>query len=502
MNKLKKQLEDRRNRTITVALVMVFLTLLVGCSLSSNIWSPCAPQLDDSVFRYVGMVMQNGGIPYKDTFDHKGPLIYLINYLGLYIDPNGIWFFELAGIFFTALMTYKSLSLFVDLVPSLLGTSLVILQLYSYLGGGNYTEEYALSFITCSLYIYIDYFLKGETSRLKLVACGACFMAVMLLRANMIAVWIVFSLAVLADEIRSNSKKWIEYLVYFALGAGTLLIPFIIYFAINDAMGDFWEDYIIFNLSYTGTSVVSKEEAIRTFLWSAPCAISVIVSGIRILTKNNGIKIDIINLLYIALCVYMIGMGGRTYNHYGIILIPLTIIPIARVLQYVCEKGMKKRLVAGAAIALAIMCLPWLNQTLNKGINTTSPEQTLEGIISTFIRENTDEDDLIIQCGHKDVFYVLSDRMAASRYSYPLPIAQVNNEVYDEFFYDLEMNKPIVIITDSSDEQGQLDYTEINRRLEVFLNTHRYVQGPTIETYSLYFAPGSMLASERLDIKD
>ena len=32
---------------------------------------------DSSVFRTVAMVMQQGGMPYLDSFDHKGPLLFV-----------------------------------------------------------------------------------------------------------------------------------------------------------------------------------------------------------------------------------------------------------------------------------------------------------------------------------------------------------------------------------------------------------------------------------------
>ena len=46
---------------------------------------------DSSVFITVAAVMKNGGMPYLDTFDHKGPLLYIINYTGLKLcDYKGI----------------------------------------------------------------------------------------------------------------------------------------------------------------------------------------------------------------------------------------------------------------------------------------------------------------------------------------------------------------------------------------------------------------------------
>ena len=40
--------------------------------------------IDYSVFRYVALLIREGKVLYRDVFDHKGPLLYFINYLEKY----------------------------------------------------------------------------------------------------------------------------------------------------------------------------------------------------------------------------------------------------------------------------------------------------------------------------------------------------------------------------------------------------------------------------------
>ena len=52
---------------------------------------------DSSVFLYIGKMMQNGYVPYRDLFDHKGILLYFIQFLGNVITPGsftGMWLLE------------------------------------------------------------------------------------------------------------------------------------------------------------------------------------------------------------------------------------------------------------------------------------------------------------------------------------------------------------------------------------------------------------------------
>ena len=36
---------------------------------------------DKEIFKYAGLVIAKGGVPYRDFFDHKPPLIFFLNYV-------------------------------------------------------------------------------------------------------------------------------------------------------------------------------------------------------------------------------------------------------------------------------------------------------------------------------------------------------------------------------------------------------------------------------------
>jgi hypothetical protein len=43
---------------------------------------------DHSIFAYIGWLMNRGFAPYRDVWDHKGPLLYYINDLGWKLTPG------------------------------------------------------------------------------------------------------------------------------------------------------------------------------------------------------------------------------------------------------------------------------------------------------------------------------------------------------------------------------------------------------------------------------
>ena len=63
---------------------------------------------DSSVFKTVALMMEHGYMPYKDSFDHKGPLLFIINFWGDRISGyRGVWVFEFLFMVTAFFMLYK-----------------------------------------------------------------------------------------------------------------------------------------------------------------------------------------------------------------------------------------------------------------------------------------------------------------------------------------------------------------------------------------------------------
>jgi hypothetical protein len=60
---------------------------------------------DSEVFRYIGMVIAKGGMPYRDVFDHKPPLIYLMAALTHFSGRTALWYLE-TGMLCLALLAF------------------------------------------------------------------------------------------------------------------------------------------------------------------------------------------------------------------------------------------------------------------------------------------------------------------------------------------------------------------------------------------------------------
>ena len=91
-------------------IVCFAISFLIVIHLNLSPFNSAVPGTDSSVFLYIGKAMHNGAIPYKELFDHKGILLYFIEYFGYLIgfgNQIGVWIIELINLLVTALVLFK-----------------------------------------------------------------------------------------------------------------------------------------------------------------------------------------------------------------------------------------------------------------------------------------------------------------------------------------------------------------------------------------------------------
>lgn len=190
---------------IIVYVFVVFCAFVMVLNASDNPLHIGNTYPDSSVFNYVARLILRGGMPYRDTFDHKGPLIYLIDALGLIINRQvGIWIIEFCFSLVTVLFAFKTARVLgCGHISSCVAVAVNVLTISYFFAGGNLVEEYACAFLMTSLYLFCKYFKTKEIKTIELVICGVSFAAVCLLRINMIALWVVMCVGVLVDRVKA-----------------------------------------------------------------------------------------------------------------------------------------------------------------------------------------------------------------------------------------------------------------------------------------------------------
>ncbi len=453
----------KKHKLGTLAITFTFIAAaLFAISVSpSSPFNRSEPVVDSSVFLTVGTQIKNGQMPYLDTFDHKGPFLYVINFLGVLINPtSGILIFEFIALFAALIYMYKISRLFVNKRAISWFLTLAVFSLYftlNIIDRGNLTEEYAFPFVAMALYEFIKYLMKGRTSLLRIFMVGVGFACVLMLRVNMVAIWGVFGVAILIKLIcEKKYKELLRFLLTFVAGAAVIIVPIMIWLISRGAFKSFIDVYLIFNAKYTkGGGLVSIYKTIEYFfkeiLLFAGWALSFVFLFIKN-TKNNKYAEWAFFIAY-TVAVLAACVSGRSYPHYGMVLIPLPIVAFSWLYKKILAEGDgRNALIIVVSLFLAFASyLPWM-KVVGTAAESFAHRSTGE-LVSTavlksceYIDKYTDPGDKIAVYGNMNYVYLRCNRLPASRYSYLFPIADVNLSILDEFFDDVVKNKPKVFV--------------------------------------------------------
>ncbi|WP_431212098.1 hypothetical protein ACQ86N_41130 [Puia sp. P3] len=221
------------------------LWFLLGASILMSL--PYAPPftfiIDDiEFFRYTGMAILKGQVPYRDFFDHKPPMIYFINAAGQAL--GGWWGLWLISTLFALVITWlfyrlcRQYRLTFPWVLPLLFNLMIRDNLVS--EGMHYTREYSTFFV---MLFFIA--LMGK-SKYRYFLIGLFAALTFFTQQDQILLLIPFLLyAVISNDELTFFTRCLQTAAGF-LSVTALLI---LYFAINHSLSWFWNDSFAFNFT-------------------------------------------------------------------------------------------------------------------------------------------------------------------------------------------------------------------------------------------------------------
>lgn len=338
MNKIKKISGLTGSQILTgLYIAAVGFLLLMICSRSSFLY-PMNNWDDVNSYFTMGKGMMNGLVIYRDLYEQKGPYLYFLYGLAYLISHRtfaGVFAFEVVAAAFFLLFAYKSMRLFCSrsaaliLLP-LLGACIYVSRSF-YWGGA--AEEFCLPFLAYALYCSLSVFRQKEVREpsLRMIfingICAGIVLQVKYTMAGFYAAWF-FMMMLIFIKSRSG-KKLLQACLVFAGAFLITMIPWIIYFGIHGALGDWYQVYIYNNLFiYTN---YSKTEESGNLLYSLLKVLynlagdnrsyfSFIVFGMAavLIDQRNGWMAKLNILLMSSLLFLNIFIGGSTLPYYSI----------------------------------------------------------------------------------------------------------------------------------------------------------------------------------------
>jgi hypothetical protein len=386
--------------------------------------------------------MAEGKLPYRDLFDHKGPLLYLIQRIGIGLTPGsytGVWMLELLSMAASARYILKLAGLVTENRTEAYLTVLAVLGACGWMvwQGGNFTEEFALPWIACAALICCSFFENGTYRPRDILLLGAGFAAVLLLRANMIAVWACYIPIILVLLLKEKRFSDLGRCTLLFLGGAILMtLPFVIWAAEAGFLRELWEDYILFNFRYTGSVAVGMRERVILVLlfvkvlW--PAAAALLISLILMPRR----KLLWYNLLFYTVSVVSASMSGRLYFHYAIVMLPAVVLPFACCFD-LASRLFRNRNGSGTvnpAVLLATCALLVAGAVSYRLVFSYSAE---DDHLTAYLKENTDAEDDVLIIGNSSWYYLMADRKTENRFFYQLPPVEISDGLRDEFYEEL-----------------------------------------------------------------
>lgn len=250
------EFERWRGKYAVLYSFLIAAITMTFCSRSSFL-APMNNWDDANSYFSMGKALFNGKVIYRDVLDQKGPMLYFIYGIAYLISNQnflGVYFIEIimAGIFLYG--CFKIMNLYMESKLSGLFLPLLSAVIYSSVSfwWGGSAEELCLPFFVWPLYFMLKYFREnsGNTiGRKEIAITGLCAGMVALIKFNSLGFFAAWMLVVvLIDFVAKEWKRLFGDCFWFLGWMLLLFVPWVIYFAINDALFFWYQGYIHYNV--------------------------------------------------------------------------------------------------------------------------------------------------------------------------------------------------------------------------------------------------------------
>ena len=335
----------------------LLIVLLLFLALDSLVKTPGN---DSQKFMYVAQGILEGDVPYLDRWDHKGPLIYLINLIGLVIDDAwGIWLVEGIFLLATVWLIFTVIKARFGVVVALFALVIFLFYYEWFVEGGNLTEQYALLFQFLALYLFTLTETRGARRNL-LMPIGILAALAFLLRPNLIGVWL--AIGIYWWIFRRDEA--LKLTLWSALGAMVVFLPVIAIFASVGGLYAFWDAVFVFNFIYSDTTFAARANVILDFMSRLDFLLPlVIVWGLGLgytLRKAPHDRLDglvIVAVLLLPIEIILMSLSGNIYFHYYLTVLPVLAILMGFFVHLIVKNQPFSALLTSFALLLGVSLL-------------------------------------------------------------------------------------------------------------------------------------------------
>ncbi|MGD9606541.1 MAG: ArnT family glycosyltransferase [Leucobacter sp.] len=459
---------------------------------------------DHWIFYYVGRNwIVEGGDLYVDAWDHKPPMIFLMNgimaaLLGGDIVLHRIWLtaFAVLDAWLFHLLAKRVLPGLLEGVRSRIDPVVAVrlsLLLYVFLrnlsqftNSGNNTEAYGVVLVLLLVLAFLKFTGGGAWWWLSLagLACGVLFW----FKGNFLIFGAAIGILLLVQGWRRPGRLILHVLAYIA-PIVLVALAWFAYFAARGTFDDFWIASFSFSAAYASSAwggTVSSN--IWLFIITAALFIPALVFFALYLrdarAQWRSPNYLLVGAMFLAGAL-LIGIVGSFYAFYLLIMMPFIVLVIMYGMLRLGSLGavLRNVLILGFIATLVVNYAFSTRQLLNTFTGAAQQDAIEQRQAAEYVREHTEPGERIFANQYGATFYQLADRRSASRFTSASWLLLDYRDGFgfgfnDIFIEEMEKNRaPYVVVGASTAElyaeNTQLDeyFAEHFQQVEAFGDT-------------------------------
>lgn len=497
INKSDSKILNNIKKYKEYAFLFIVVFILCLLTLYSSPLYKGLPDIDSSVFQVMGKGMLEHKIIYRDLFDHKGPIVYIINAMGFFINNKyGLFIIEFIIFYIGTIFVYKTSRIVLSKKLSIIVNLLYMLISFRYFYGGNYTEEYAITFMSIAMYFIIKILYNKEIDKkIYWIIIGATFTINLLIKPTYISIWMAFGIVQLISSIKDRKiKELIKNIGYIIIGVLIIFVPIMLYLIINNAVSSFIYAYINMNMKYSSSSIFEKIKAFvelsTRYKYNQYLLMMLISNIVLLFSKKINKRTKSFVTLFSVVSLILTAWAPNVYSHYLIQLAPCTILE-SIFLGYIIEQKIREKeilnykIIRELPINFIYICVI-IVATLNV-FKITSEHKWIflkQIKLHKIVIERVDEvnnylnkEDKILVLGNNSYYYLLLNRQPQFKYFFQYPIIEYDEKIREETEKYIIEKKPKVIIDEKYKNFatfGQKTFEQINGKKIVEEITQNY----------------------------
>ncbi|MHA8110664.1 glycosyltransferase family 39 protein [Lactobacillaceae bacterium Melli_B4] len=343
--------------------ITAFITTTSPMFAFNNSW-------DGNTMFTVGKGLWHGLMPYRDLFDQRGPLIYLMNSLAALLSYRtflGVYLFESLTVFCDIILAYKIINLRISR-PIAYAASFIILPIVFndyFFENGELPESLIMPLVLSLIYIVLKNNSQSETNK-QLFWQGIALGLVFWTKYSLILPWVAFFGWLAVQSIMKKNWSQLFHRIWVSVsGFLAVSLPLIIFYWIMGALKALWHVYFVINLHYYPHSKMISFQLIVTIVefvfrnWRTMSISTLFVIGVIYFIWDRSFKWfpKLIVLTSLVFEVIMIVGNAHSYRYYFVGLGVYTILLAFGIARGLAKMSARQQKFKPQTIAIITTCL-------------------------------------------------------------------------------------------------------------------------------------------------